>query len=160
MQTDVRDYHLFQSTFPRGERLSASGSVRYYVNFNPRSREGNDFPKTNHILPPMNFNPRSREGNDLNFLYYTICCGYFNPRSREGNDQNSNGEWEQVVISIHVPARGTTAKLYKYLIYIRSKLYVITKYTQILFIYFYLSHPDSVSIDFLWCESPSIVMFT
>ena len=83
------------------------------ANFNPRSREGSDYPKTVfHILvagisihapvkgatcgqPTVrpgttHFNPRSREGSD-----WFICVGFlvvnnFNPRSREGSDCRSH----------------------------------------------------------------------
>ena len=79
----------------------------------------------------MNFNPRSRVGNDVSFVLLSDICGNFNPRSRVGNDrvyhkiqktkQNFNprsrvgndGEMSvlsmiQDIISIHVPAWGTT----------------------------------------------------
>ena len=34
---------IFQSTFPRGERLTMQGMIFLLVNFNPRSRVGNDW---------------------------------------------------------------------------------------------------------------------
>ena len=82
----IHEDALFQSTFPRGERRC----LRFY-----------------HI-PVLDFNPRSREGND-----YPCCIPFphlrnFNPRSREGNDVFSSYSRQMVVISIHVPARGTT----------------------------------------------------
>ena len=42
-----------------------------------------------------------------NIVVIRVIC-YFNPRSRVGNDQYSNGLAPVSVISIHVPAWGTT----------------------------------------------------
>ena len=79
---------LFQSTFPRGERLTcrcqyaldlrisihvpAWGTTLYSivfgllrVHFNPRSRVGNDNLTLISSRQLSNFNPRSRVGNDL-----------------------------------------------------------------------------------------------
>ena len=76
---------IFQSTFPRGERLLLNSKYLYHVTFNPRSRVGNDrskpdvltFPRLSIHVPAwgttfsyrschkvLSFNPRSRVGND------------------------------------------------------------------------------------------------
>ena len=76
----------FQSTFPRGERqcsASVSESVRH-------------------------FNPRSRVGNDNSLFRFMVSYPYFNPRSRVGNDLFRNCMCAFDIISIHVPAWGTT----------------------------------------------------
>ena len=55
------------------------------------------------------FNPRSREGNDRLDGINAVFEQSFNPRSREGNDQwrrSKRKPW--LLVSIHVPARGTT----------------------------------------------------
>ena len=57
----------------------------------------------------MNFNPRSRVGNDVSFVLLSDICGNFNPRSRVGNDQSDELRQNVSDISIHVPAWGTTA---------------------------------------------------
>ena len=54
------------------------------------------------------FNPRSREGNDVNCRFVPQAPQDFNPRSREGNDSVGKYLNNPRVISIHVPARGTT----------------------------------------------------
>ena len=54
------------------------------------------------------FNPRSRVGNDTARKHFQSCVDYFNPRSRVGNDVISNPLLKGVIISIHVPAWGTT----------------------------------------------------
>ena len=63
----VLKFRQFQSTFPRGERrfFSPSRSTAIF-SFNPRSHEGNDFMFVRIRYPFAGFNPRSHEGNDLN----------------------------------------------------------------------------------------------
>ena len=78
--------NLFQSTFPRGER-----PVKFLVT--------NDY---------SNFNPRSRVGNDKCVQTFVSLYIDFNPRSRVGNDRVSKMALPQTIISIHVPAWGTT----------------------------------------------------
>ena len=100
------------------------------LNFNPRSRVGNDVVSLCNFKFIWNFNPRSRVGNDIVKIHMRRCFTYFNPRSRVGNDWYSDSEfrgwnnfnprsrvgndtcWNVVfirtVISIHVPAWGTT----------------------------------------------------
>ena len=81
-------------------------------NFNPRSREGSDFPLTIYACLIADFNPRSREGSDVHagvipFLDWISIhapvkgatfakslsvrlCRHFNPRSREGSDNRTD----------------------------------------------------------------------
>ncbi len=97
----------FQSTLPRGERLSIGGVLPGIQNFNPRSHAGSDcrrrifqirFFISIHaptrgatlrrvITDPqqINFNPRSHAGSDLYFKLQRKC-----------------------IISIHAPTRGAT----------------------------------------------------
>ena len=78
----------FQSTFPQGERPHLSGSSR--------------------LLRPC-FNPRSRKGNDSYCHPTPLLPSCFNPRSRKGNDTlNDVLSDAYSIVSIHVPARGTT----------------------------------------------------
>ena len=77
---------LFQSTFPRGERLSTAILTQH----------------------PRDFNPRSRVGNDLSDSIYRQLYRHFNPRSRVGNDDTAKATKKANKISIHVPAWGTT----------------------------------------------------
>ena len=127
---------VFQSTFPRGERrfgvlftdvitmisihvpawgtTSSSVNVIFsHIDFNPRSRVGNDLANryyrwcllyisihvpawgtTQDFLRPQlhrsNFNPRSRVGNDAWICQWIHYVRDFNPRSRVGNDQFSD----------------------------------------------------------------------
>ena len=55
----------FQSTFPQGERHDIMVQLRSSMDFNPRSRKGNDANKAGQIADFFNFNPRSRKGNDI-----------------------------------------------------------------------------------------------
>ena len=99
----------FQSTFPRGERRLSRFCCLKHFNFNPRSREGNDYISVAYFPWCWDFNPRSREGNDVCKWVADYYKPDFNPRSREGNDFGDCVGWiDMDVISIHVPARGTT----------------------------------------------------
>ena len=98
----------FQSTFPRGERQSQinifRGSSRFQSTF-PRGER--HFYKL-FVLRKYNFNPRSRVGNDKGDIYLIATEKDFNPRSRVGNDEYSEDKNGNRLISIHVPAWGTT----------------------------------------------------
>ena len=102
---------LFQSTFPRGERLTcrcqyaldlrisihvpAWGTTMYTLKLHIIFKISIHVPAWGTTKCPVStnwisgyFNPRSRVGNDL-FQY--LCCilaDYFNPRSRVGNDKS------------------------------------------------------------------------
>ena len=101
----------FQSTLPRGERLSRIRFLQYApFYFNPRSREGSDDGSVFSGKPgSKNFNPRSREGSDGNGIKIEVNGSDFNPRSREGSDYSTGGPTLcSSAISIHAPARGAT----------------------------------------------------
>ena len=55
--------------------------------FNPRSREGSDVSRREHLVWTSYFNPRSREGSDACARFSRRVAIDFNPRSREGSDQ-------------------------------------------------------------------------
>ena len=100
--------------------------------FNPRSRTGNDYCIKIQGSTKRSFNPRSRTGNDTSicYSYHIVTC--FNPRSRTGNDRKKRDDTgsrvqgfnprsrtgndvifdsfhlQSGIVSIHVPARGTT----------------------------------------------------
>ena len=102
----------FQSTFPHGERRRVeegsghNGTVSIHVPARGTTKKSykGDYDK-------LRFNPRSRTGNDhgLIALIKPYYLG-FNPRSRTGNDPIGDGGTENLEVSIHVPARGTTKK--------------------------------------------------
>ena len=82
------------------------------ISFNPRSRTGNDYPRTSGPATVLCFNPRSRTGNDPNLSICPPPVLRFNPRSRTGNDNRQELEHLSIaLVSIHVPARGTTGQL-------------------------------------------------
>ena len=83
----------FQSTFPRRERQPRLSLFLY---------------------AKRHFNPRSREGNDPCFFHALNDNINFNPRSREGNDERSRNDALMEIISIHVPAKGTTVRLHMF----------------------------------------------
>ena len=56
-------------------------------------------------------------GNDSNFSFSSGVLTNFNPRSRVGNDANGNGgNIFEYIISIHVPAWGTTVPAWLYFV--------------------------------------------
>ena len=83
-------------------------SMSVFFNFNPRSRVGNDCLRA--LLPEqmLYFNPRSRVGNDQRRFDMLGTELNFNPRSRVGNDAQDWDDLKDCMISIHVPAWGTT----------------------------------------------------
>ena len=106
---------IFQSTFPRGERRFTKIGRCSYVDFNPRSHEGNDKRHMKAEYLDVNFNPRSHEGNDRAKPVWRIGRVDFNPRSHEGNDDGIVDAVDLFEISIHVPTRGTTHRLQRIL---------------------------------------------
>ena len=122
---------LFQSTFPRGERpincninepctiisihVPAWGTTQVGVNiqvsdlnFNPRSRVGNDDEDRSDNGRPYIFQSTFPRG-ERRTLNLHMCSGQdFNPRSRVGNDGVTTSQQMIQSISIHVPAWGTT----------------------------------------------------
>ena len=56
----------------------------------------------------MDFNPRAHEGHDKRLPDLRAVPYDFNPRAHEGHDQVPLHKYLNVVISIHVPTRGTT----------------------------------------------------
>ena len=80
--------HLFQSTFPHGERHTETAQHKDYTGFNPRSRTGNDLHLSINLfqLIPVSIHVPARGT--------TLCLPpWFAP----------------FTVSIHVPARGTTS---------------------------------------------------
>ena len=121
--------------------VPARGTTKYHnkhlfvgCNFNPRSREGNDeeilkkqkerqqfqstFPRgerpvlVHNLYLSMVFQSTFPRGErHLCYAFVTVLM-YFNPRSREGNDDIDIATVDNTnYISIHVPARGTTASI-------------------------------------------------
>ena len=108
----------FQSTLPRGERLSstwrAAWTRRISIHAPARGATG-----TEVIIrrsQRRNFNPRSREGSDIHHPSASQFHRNFNPRSREGSDDAAvTPEAVDPWISIHAPARGATPPLFSHL---------------------------------------------
>ena len=120
----------FQSTCPRGARLTHPAVTAIPTNFNPRAHEGHDFVPAQHLQSLGYFNPRAHEGHDpagcrchqvtiiisihVPTRGTTQCNGnqsskhYFNPRAHEGHDSLYWDLISKFHISIHVPTRGTT----------------------------------------------------
>ena len=79
-------YWVFQSTCPLGARLSPVMLLN----------------------APDYFNPRARLGHDQRYREDQWYGDYFNPRARLGHDVRYRPSISILVISIHVPAWGTT----------------------------------------------------
>ena len=107
----VQPLLLFQSAVPRGERRSTvpvlPGTT---ADFNPRSRVGNDSLGGRNVESLCNFNPRSRVGNDNGSITNTEKENVFQSTFPRGERRRCGGlSSDQLLISIHVPAWGTTA---------------------------------------------------
>ena len=98
----------FQSTFPCGERPSSvpSGSI---ISIHVPAWGTTFFP--NLLINSFAFQSTFPRGERLHWICFQQSAPYFNPRSRVGNDEVKIGVFNKAVISIHVPAWGTTAKL-------------------------------------------------
>ena len=103
---------LFQSTFPRGERLIEKvlkGTQKY---FNPRSRVGNDVYVSEPLCRIYISIHVPAWGTTGRLVPDRPTLTNFNPRSRVGNDSLKMLGAKTIEISIHVPAWGTT-NMYK-----------------------------------------------
>ena len=120
--------NLFQSTLPRRDRPPAPTGTVQYTHFNPRSREGID--KLCNCLP-------------------CLFCN-FNPRSREGIDKKQKSILQDQSISIHAPAKGSTAILSNFTSYIFQFPLI---FTNIFLLIFYLYHLPITFVHLFWCES-------
>ena len=76
----------FQSTFPRGERLNTAFLQIDTTIFQSTFPRGERLNLQMRNRNNSDFNPRSREGNDRSIRSILHRAGDFNPRSREGND--------------------------------------------------------------------------
>ena len=61
-----------------------------------------------HLCLVLHFNPRSREGSDFPPPRSWSAKRNFNPRSREGSDAEQLGAQPKELISIHAPVKGAT----------------------------------------------------
>ena len=126
----LQNVSIFQSTRPRGARLSRTASkvvgsafqstrprgarrqkrvdgYRNYLFQSTRPR-GARLISTWDFSHQSHFNPRAREGRDPGSPEYDANHNNFNPRAREGRDGYITQLWTHVIISIHAPARGAT----------------------------------------------------
>ena len=101
--------YIFQSTFPRGERLSFSlQNCIYSRDFNPRSREGNDIVALAiNTTSLISIHVPARGTTIISLTDDLIFCISIHVPAR-GTTQNAFSSWYLFLISIHVPARGTT----------------------------------------------------
>ena len=76
----MSDGLIFQSTFPRGERRRQCCTRQPFINFNPRSLVGNDSPQLLQATIHSHFNPRSLVGNDGKFsqIFFVFLCNKYN----------------------------------------------------------------------------------
>ena len=100
---------LFQSTFPRGERPKELYEVPEYVGFNPRSHEGNDQTSFKVMTGSAEFQstfPRGeRRYNKLQYQLYLHVSIHVPTR---GTTRRKRLTIPREGVSIHVPTRGTT----------------------------------------------------
>ena len=102
---------MFQSTLPRGERLSGSNKRSVGICFNPRSREGSDVVSLMCCIQAFAFQSTLPRGERQICSTTMESSGSFNPRSREGSDGKTSYFHIKYSVSIHAPARGATPHL-------------------------------------------------
>jgi len=98
----------FQSTYPHGVRRDCrnnpiAGGISIHV-----PARGTTTGSWQSGARQYYFNPRTRTGYDLLAGRTPYTIRYFNPRTRTGYDIVAPGDQLCRIISIHVPARGTT----------------------------------------------------
>ena len=76
----------FQSTLPRGERLLCNVLLLIVTYFNPRSHEGSDISRLKANLAPVRFQSTLPRGERLSTCSLSTRYSNFNPRSHEGSD--------------------------------------------------------------------------
>ena len=138
----IKEAQEFQSTHPRGVRLTAKYHLSGARNFNPRTHVGCDgdttpnpfqtvdFNPRTHVgcdstaaaksVERPDFNPRTHVGCDVNVVFGHLAYKNFNPRTHVGCDINNNGVQKAWIISIHAPTWGATR--YKVSRYQRSAI--------------------------------------
>ena len=101
---------VFQSTLPRGERLSTTRAITIRAQFQstlPRG-ERRRAPAPERIT--KSFNPRSHVGSDDRREVQSSLSIGFNPRSHVGSDRQIMGRGlRRRMVSIHAPTWGATA---------------------------------------------------
>ena len=85
----VAEWRRFQSTCPRGARLTITNIKSWRMNFNPRAHEGHDRRRQAGPRHWWHFNPRAHEGHDVTVNYQSNDAD-FNPRAHEGHDCITN----------------------------------------------------------------------
>ena len=100
---------LFQSTFPRGERLSDFEIRIPARKFQSTFPRGERRPYTAFVtsFPNISIHVPAWGTTIYDDSFYCFGCD-FNPRSRVGNDRFEYSSTLLTTISIHVPAWGTT----------------------------------------------------
>ena len=108
---ETEEKYQFQSTLPRGERLSVFAPAQQPAYFNPRSREGSDAHHPSVFFHFTHFNPRSREGSDELNAYERIRYLRFQSTLPRGERRTVTiADRDGNKISIHAPARGATCQ--------------------------------------------------
>ncbi len=101
--------YLFQSTLPRGERQHRTAVRMRTTGFNPRSRVGSDTCARSARRHEDCFNPRSRVGSDRAKRVRTILTAYVSIHAPAwGATPVSTPAFMSFDVSIHAPAWGAT----------------------------------------------------
>ena len=94
----------------RGTTLGQHAAYNSWFSFNPRSRKGNDNSAVNLSQHGWMFQSTFPQGERRSSNGSGTAGRCFNPRSRKGNDVNFVELTPDIIVSIHVPARGTTPR--------------------------------------------------
>ncbi len=98
----------FQSTRPRGARLSANGSLNVYGGFNPRAHVGRDYNSATNLYKANSFNPRAHVGRDFLSLKDEKLCGVSIHAPTWGATSVTVKNPRKGRVSIHAPTWGAT----------------------------------------------------
>ena len=100
--------HSFQSTCPRGARLPAVVTHIYVVVFQSTCPRGARLPAVVTHIYVVVFQSTCPRGARPGEIYGLEYNPNFNPRAHEGHDSTGFEADRIILISIHVPTRGTT----------------------------------------------------
>ena len=99
----------FQSTRPRGARLTVSIFVMTSAMFQSTRPRGARPPRGHSVSRPLRFNPRARAGRDAAFAVIGDVEWLFqSTRPRGARRDICRIDESEVEVSIHAPARGAT----------------------------------------------------
>ena len=107
------EFSMFQSTHPRGVRLSVSGSINLQIMFQTTHPRGGATLPQGLLAISVNVSIHApTRGCDMVLLLLQISLICFNPRTHEGvRLRTTSLAWIPQHVSIHAPTRGATSSI-------------------------------------------------